>query len=261
MPKFAANLSFFFQELAFLDRFDAAAKAGFRAVEFLFPYEWPKDEIAARLKVHGLTLALFNARPGDFAKGERGIAAIPGREAEFEVNMREALAYADALGAKRLHVMPGLRHHGTDRATYIKNLALAARMAAHHGITILIEPINHRDIPGFFLSKTADARAVVHEVRGLGHANIAIQFDLYHRQIEEGDTTTALREYFPLVGHMQIANPPDRAEPDDGEMNYAFLFKEIDRLGFDGYVGCEYKPRASTLAGLGWAERLGVRLG
>lgn len=260
MPKFAANLSFLFLDLPFLDRFDAAAKAGFIAVEFLFPYEWSKTEIKARLDANGLTQALFNVRPGDFAKGERGIASLPGRETEFQQAMVEALDYAQALSCRRLHVMAGLRQHGADRAVYVKNLTRAARMAADHGVTIVIEPINQRDIPGFFLTTTAEARALVHEVRGHGAANIAIQFDLYHRQIQEGDTATALTEFFPLIGHMQLANPPDRGEPDDGEMNYAFLFREIDRLGYDGYVGCEYKPRTSTLAGLGWAKTLGVTL-
>jgi len=258
MPRFAANLTLMFTELPFLDRFEAAAKAGFKGVEVLLPYEWPAAEIAARLKANGLTQALFNAAAGDFARGERGIAALPGREAEFEASIATALDYAETLACPRIHVMPGLRHHGAARAIYVANLRKAARMAAAQGVDIVIEPINQRDIPGFFLRTTDQARAVIHEV---GENNLGLQFDLYHRQIEEGDTAMAIREFGALARHYQIASPPDRGEPDDGEMNYAFLFREIDATGFAGWVGCEYKPRKGTVAGLKWAERCGVRLG
>lgn len=257
MPRFAANLSFLFQDLPFLDRFEASAKAGFRAVEFLFPYEFPKAEIAARLKANGLTQALFNLPPGDWSKGERGLAAMPGREAEFEAAMRTALDYATATGCKRVHAMPGLRHHGADRRTYIANLRKGARMAADAGVDVIIEPINTRDIPGFFLNTTAEARAVIHEV---GEKNLGLQFDLYHRAIQEGDVAMAIREFGHLAKHYQIASPPDRGEPDDGELNYRFLFQEIDKTGFDGFVGCEYKPRGDTVAGLKWAKACGVTL-
>jgi 2-dehydrotetronate isomerase len=257
MPRFAANLSFMFNEVPFLDRFEAAAKAGFKGVEFLFPYEWPASEIAARLKANGLTQALFNLPPGDWAKGERGLAALPGRETEFEAAVGQALAYAAALDCKRVHAMPGLRHHGANRATYVANLKKAARMAADHGCDIIIEPINTRDIPGFFLNTTAEARAVIHEV---GASNLGLQFDLYHRQIQEGDTAMAIIEFGHLARHYQIANPPDRGEPDDGEMNYRFLFNQIDDSGFDGWVGCEYKPRRGTVEGLGWVKACGVKL-
>lgn len=257
MPRFAANLSFLFQDLPFLDRFEASAKAGFRAVEFLFPYEFPKEEIAARLKANGLTQALFNLPPGDWSKGERGLAAIPGREADFEAAMRTALDYATATGCKRVHAMPGLRHHGADRRTYIANLRKGARMAADAGVDVIIEPINTRDIPGFFLNTTAEARAVIFEVR---EKNLGLQFDLYHRAIQEGDVAMAIREFGHLAKHYQIASPPDRGEPDDGELNYGFLFQEIDKSGFDGFVGCEYKPRGDTLAGLKWAKACGVTL-
>jgi 2-dehydrotetronate isomerase len=257
MPRFAANLSFLFQDLPFLDRFDAAAKAGFKAVEFLFPYEFAKGDIAARLKANGLTQALFNLPPGDWTKGERGLAAIPGREAEFEQAIKTALDYATATGCKTVHAMPGLRHHGTDRKTYITNLKKAARMAAGAGVTVIIEPINTRDIPGFFLNTTAEARAVIHDV---GEANLGLQFDLYHRAIQEGDVATAIREFGHLARHYQIASPPDRGEPDDGEMNYRYLFQEIDKSGFTGWVGCEYKPRGATIPGLKWAEACGVKL-
>jgi 2-dehydrotetronate isomerase len=258
MPRFAANLSFMFNEVPFLDRFEAAAKCGFKGVEFLFPYEWPAAEIAARLKAHGLTQALFNLPPGDWTKGERGLAAMPGRETEFTSAVRQALIYAEALGCRRVHAMPGLRHHGAQRATYISNLKKAATMAADAGVDIIIEPINTRDIPGFFLNTTAEARAVIHEV---GAANIGLQFDLYHRQIQEGDTANAIAEFGHLARHYQIANPPDRGEPDDGEMNYRYLFKQIDATGFDGWVGCEYKPRRGTVEGLGWVPACGVTLG
>ena len=258
MPRFAANLSFMFNEVPFLDRFEAAAKAGFKAVEFLFPYEHPAPEIAARLKANGLTQALFNLPPGDWARGERGLAAMPGREAEFVAAVKTGLAYAEATGCRRLHAMPGLRHHGADRKTYIANLKQAARMAADAGVDIVIEPINTRDIPGFFLNTTGEARAVIYEV---GAASLGLQFDLYHRQIQEGDVTMAIREFGHLAKHYQIANPPDRGEPDDGDLNYRYLFKQVDESGFDGWIGLEYKPRGATLAGLKWAESCGVKLG
>jgi hydroxypyruvate isomerase len=257
MPRFAANLSFMFNEVPFLDRFEAAAKAGFKAVEFLFPYEWKKEEIASRLKANGLEQALFNLPPGDWAKGERGLAALPGRVAEFEAAIKSALEYAAALGCGLVHAMPGLRHHGADRRTYIANLRKAARMAAGSGIGVVIEPINTRDIPGYFLNRTAQARSIIHEV---AEPNLGLQFDLYHRQIQEGDATMAIREFGHLARHYQIANPPDRAEPDDGEMNYRWLFAEIDRTGFAGFVGLEYKPRAGTVEGLRWMKALGASL-
>ena len=257
MPRFAANLSFMFTEVPFLDRFEAAAKAGFKAVEFLFPYEYPKQELATRLKANGLTQALFNLPAGNFGAGERGLAAIPGREAEFAAAVASALDYAAALGCSQVHAMAGLRHHGASRAVYIANLKLATRRAADAGIAILIEPINTRDIPGFFLNTSAEARAVIHEV---GAPNIGLQLDLYHRQIQEGDVATAIAEYAAITRHIQIASPPDRGEPDDGEMNYTYLFRQIDKSGFKGWIGCEYKPRGATAAGLGWPAKCGVAL-
>ena len=258
MPKFAANLSFMFTELPFPDRFEAAAKAGFRGVEFLNPFELTKDDLVARLKTNGLTQALFNMAHGDFSKGERGISAIPGREAEFEKAVAAALEYAVASGCKRLFAMAGLKHHGANRATYVRNLKRAATMLAGSGIDVIIEPINTRDIPGYFLNTTGEARSIIHEV---AEPNIGLQFDLYHRQIMEGDVATAIAEFSPLARHYQIASPPDRGEPDDGEMNYAYLFKLIDQTGFDGWVGCEYRPRKGTVEGLTWAKALGVSLG
>ena len=258
MPKFAANLSMMFTEVDFLDRFEAAAKAGFKGVEFLFPYDFAKEDIAERLKANGLTQALFNLPPGNWEAGERGLAAMPGREAEFEAAVAKALDYATALDCRLLHAMPGLRHHGARWATYIDNLKRATAMAAEHGVTIIIEPINEVDIPGFFLNATETARAAIHEV---GAANIGLQFDLYHRQIQQGDVARSIDEFGGLARHYQIASPPDRGEPDDGEMNYAYLFKRIDATGFDGWIGCEYKPRGETVAGLGWPAACGVTLG
>ena len=258
MPRFAANLSMMFNEVPFLDRFEAAAKAGFKGVEFLFPYDFPAAEIAARLKANGLEQVLFNLPPGDWTKGERGLAALPGREAEFEAATRQALSYAETLGCPRIHAMAGLVHHGASRATYVANLKKAARMARDTGVDVIIEPINTRDIPGFFLSRTSEARAVIYEV---GEPNLGLQFALYHRQVMAGDVATAIREYAPLTRHYQLAGPPDRGEPDEGELNYPWLFKLIDDTGFDGWIGCEYKPRRGTVDGLKWVERCGVRLG
>jgi len=258
MPRFSANLSFLFTELDFLDRFKAAAEAGFRAVEFLFPYAYPPAEIRSRLHAHGLEMALFNLPPGHWDKGERGYTGIPGREDEFAHAVDLALRYAEALGCPRLHAMAGLVEHGANRATYEANLALAASWAADEGITVLIEPINTRDMPGYLLTHTADARQIVETV---GAANLRIQLDLYHRHITEGDAAGAIEVYAPLVGHYQIASPPDRGEPDHGALDYRGILAMIDATGYDGLVGCEYRPRAGTLAGLSWPARLGVTLG
>lgn len=258
MPKFAANLSFMFTEVPFPDRFEAAAKAGFKAVEFLNPFELTKADLVARLKNNGLTQALFNMAHGDWTKGERGMSALPGREADFEKAVAAALDYAQASGCKRLFAMAGLKHQGAERRHYVKNLKTAAKMLAGSGIDVIIEPINTRDIPGYFLNTTGEARSIIYEV---AEPNIGLQFDLYHRQIMEGDVAMAIKEFGPIARHYQIASPPDRGEPDDGEMNYRYLFKLIDESGFDGYVGCEYKPRNGTVEGLKWAKALGVSLG
>jgi hydroxypyruvate isomerase len=259
MPRFAANLSFLFNEVPFLDRFEAAARAGFKAVEYLFPYEWPAAEIAARLKSNGLQQALFNLPPGDWGKGERGLAALPGREAEFEAAMKTAVTYAKELSCPMVHAMCGLVHHGASRKVYIANLKKAARMAADAGLDLIIEPLNQRDNPGYYLSSCEQARAIIYEA---GAKNLGLQFDLYHRQIVDGDVATAIREFAPIARHYQCANPPDRAEPDDGESNYAFLFKEVDASGYKGWIGCEYKPRNGTVEGLKrWPKACGVTLG
>jgi len=259
MPRFAANLSMMYAEHGFLDRFGAAAADGFDAVEYLFPYAVDKAEIAARLQQHGLTQALFNAPPGNFEAGERGIACLAEREDEFRRGfLDQALPYAQALGCRRVHVMAGLAPAGAERtallATYQRRIAWAAEQAAPHGIQVLIEPINPRDIPGYLLNRQDEAHALV---RGIGLANLKVQMDLYHCQIVEGDLAMKLRQHLPggQVGHLQIAGVPSRHEPDDGELNYPYLFELVDALGFDGFVGCEYRPRAGTSAGLGWLQR------
>lgn len=255
MPRLAANLSFLFTELPFLDRFEAAAEAGFSGVEFLFPYAWPAAEIAARLEANGLEMVLFNISPGDWDKGERGLAAIEGGEARFAAALDEALDYAAALGARHLHAMAGLEAHGAGRGTYLANLAYAARKAAPFGVSLLIEPINTHDMPGYHLSHTADAAAVIREV---GAENVRLQLDLYHRHRMEGDAAAAIRDHAPLVAHYQIAGPPDRGEPIPSELEVPALFAAIDATGFDGWVGCEYRPRAGTTAGLGWRDGLTI---
>jgi hydroxypyruvate isomerase len=253
MPKFAANLSMMYQEHEFLDRFAAAAKDGFKAVEFLFPYDYPAAEIKARLTGNGLTQALFNAPPGDWSKGERGMASLPGREDVFRRSFEQALDYARVLGNTRLHVMAGLIAPGTERArhhdTYVKNLAWAADQAAPLGITCVIEPINTRDIPGFFLNTQAEAHEICAQT---GKSNAKVQMDFYHCQIVEGDLAMKLKQHFAGVGYIQIAGVPERHEPDVGEVNYPYLFSVMDQLGYDGWVGCEYRPRGRTSAGLGW---------
>jgi len=246
-----------FNEVPFIERFEAAAKAGFKAVEFLFPYEHVAEEIAAKLEANGLQNVLFNLPPGDWAAGERGLAALPGREAEFRAGVAQALTYAKALGTPRVHAMAGVLPDGADRAryraTYIENLKYAAAETAKHGRTLLIEPINTRDIPGYFLNTQADAHGIREEV---GAANLKVQMDFYHVQIMEGDIAMKLRKYLPHIGHIQIAGVPERNEPDTGEINYPYLFLLLDELGYDGWLGCEYRPAKGTLEGLGWIKRL-----
>ncbi len=268
MPKFAANLSMMYPEHAFLDRFEAAAKDGFKAVEFLFPYDYPVAELKARLDGNGLQQVLFNGPPGNWAGGERGMACLPGREAEFQAGVARAIEYAQALGCPRLHIMAGLVPAGVDRAsvqpTYLANLQYAAAEAARAGLDVLMEPINTRNIPGFFLNRQDHA----HELIALmGAPNLKVQMDLYHCQIVEGDVAMKIRQYLPTgrVGHFQIAGVPERFEPDVGELNYAYLFDVIDEVsnacGWQGWVGCEYNPRlggqaGGTSAGLGWLNKL-----
>ncbi|MCS3507657.1 2-oxo-tetronate isomerase [Achromobacter sp. JUb104] len=255
MPRLAANLTMMYNEHAFLDRFQAAASDGFQGVEFLFPYDFAAADIRARLQDNGLTQALFNAPPGDWAAGERGIASLPGREDEFQRGLDQALGYAAQLGNRSLHVMAGLirpeQDRAAHRAVYVRNLARAASAAASAGITVVIEPINTRDIPGFFLNRQDEAQAICAEV---GAANLKVQFDCYHCQIVEGDIAVKLERDMAGIGHIQIAGVPDRHEPNLGELNYPYLFDRIDALGYAGWVGCEYRPKAGTRAGLGWAQ-------
>ena len=267
MPQFAANLSMLYPELDFLDRFEAAARDGFKAVEFLFPYAYEAVELAARLKAHGLQQVLFNGPPGDWEGGERGLASLPGREAEFRAGIGKALAYAQALACPRIHIMAGLVAAGiereTVRPTYVANLKWAAAEAAKQGIDLLIEPINTRDIPRFFLNRQDHAHELIADI---GASNVKVQMDLYHCQIVEGDVAMKIRQYLPTgrVGHFQIAGVPERHEPDVGEMNYEYLFDVIDKVsaecGWSGWVGCEYRPRlgaqpGGTSSGLGWFKR------
>lgn len=269
MPRFAANLTMLYNEHAFLDRFAAAAADGFQAVEYLFPYAFAAAELAQRLNDHGLQQVLFNAPPGDWDAGERGLACLPGREAEFRQGFAQALAYAQILNCPRIHVMAGLAPSGMERtrlqATYEANIAWAAEQAAPLGRTVLIEPINTRDIPGFFLNRQDEAHRIVQTI---GAPNLKVQFDLYHCQIVEGDVTTKIRRYLPTgrVGHIQMAGVPERHEPDIGELNGAYVCKVIDEVsatcGWDGWIGCEYRPArggaaAATTQGLGWLRSQG----
>jgi len=264
MPRFAANLSMLYNEHAFLDRFAAAAADGFSAVEYLFPYAFEAETLRERLQDHGLQQVLFNAPPGDWDAGERGLACLPGREAEFRAGFARALDYAQALDCPRIHVMAGIAPLGADpaalQATYRTNLTWAASQASGAGCDVLIEPINTRDMPGFFLHHQDAAHALVQEI---GAPNLKVQFDLYHCQVMEGDVATKLRHYLHTgrVGHIQIAGVPERHEPNVGEVNYDYLFGVIDAVSaqcsWDGWVGCEYRPAlgavaGATSAGLGW---------
>jgi hydroxypyruvate isomerase len=256
MPQFAANLSFLYTDRPFLERFAAAAADGFAAVEYLFPYAVEPQVLAQRLREAGLRQVLFNAPPGDFEAGERGLACLAARREEFRRGfVEQALPYAEALGCPRIHVMAGLVPPGSDRAalraTYVENLAWAAAQARSAGREVLIEPINTRDIPGYLLNRQDEAHAVLADV---GAPNLKVQMDLYHCQIVEGDLAMKLRQYLPTgrVGHLQIAGVPERHEPHSGEVRYEMLFALIDELGFGGHLGCEYRPRGDTSAGLDW---------
>ena len=253
MPKFAANLSMMFNEVPFPQRFAAAAKAGFTGVEFLFPYEHTPQEVAGWLRENKLQNVLFNMPPGNWAGGERGVASLPGREEEFRAGVAKAIQYAQALGTPIVHAMAGIPPAGSDRAkcraVYVQNIRYAARELARHNLGLVLEPINQRDMPGFFLGTQAEAHAVREE---LGEPNLKVQMDFYHVQVQEGDIAMKFRKYCAHVGHIQVASAPERNEPDDGEINYPYLFRLLDQLGYSGWVGCEYRPRAGTEQGLGW---------
>ncbi|MGO9323794.1 MAG: 2-oxo-tetronate isomerase [Terracidiphilus sp.] len=261
MPRFAANLTMMYTEHSFQERFAAAARDGFTAVEYLFPYDFPAATLAAQLKEHGLRQVLFNSPPGDWKAGERGIAALPGREQEFRDGFSLALEYAQVLQCPRVHAMAGIPPKGADRAhllgVYTANLAWAAERARAAGVDLLIEPIALRNIPGFFLNRQEEAHAIAAEV---GAPNLKILMDLFHCQVEEGDLTIRIRKYLAdakqtCVGHFQIAGVPERHEPDTGEVNFLYLFDLIDQLGYEGWIGCEYIPAGATSAGLGWFQK------
>ncbi|HUA99599.1 MAG TPA: 2-oxo-tetronate isomerase [Terracidiphilus sp.] len=261
MPRFAANLTMMYTEYNFLDRFGAAAGDGFTAVEYLFPYEHSAETLAAQLREHGLRQVLFNAPPGDWKAGERGITALPGREEEFRGGFLKALEYARVLECPRIHAMAGLAAAGADRAkmraTCLDNLGWAADQAAPAGVDVYIEPIAARNIPGFFLNLQEEAHAILAE---LGKPNLKILMDLFHCQVAEGDLAMRIRKYLAdphetCVGHFQIAGVPERHEPDTGEVRYEYLFDLIDSLGFEGWIGCEYIPASGTSAGLGWLRK------
>lgn len=255
MPRFNANLSMMFNEVPFLDRFAAAAKAGFSAVEFLFPYDFPKEQVKEALDRAKLKLILHNMPPGDWAKGERGMAILPGREAEFRAGVARAIDYATHLGCPQIHCMAGLVPAGASQAamreTYIANLKYAAAEAAKAGLRLLIEPINPRDIPGYYLNTSKQGIEIMDAV---GAPNLYLQYDIYHMQIVEGDLAPTMERLLPRIGHMQLADTPGRHEPGTGEINYPFLFGHLDRIGYQGWIGCEYRPAGDTVAGLGWAK-------
>jgi hydroxypyruvate isomerase len=243
MPRFSANLSFLFQEHGFLDRFEAAARCGFKAVEYMSPYDHPAQEIASRLTDNGLTQALFNLPLGNFDKGERGLACLPGREDDFKRSADVAVRYAKALNCKTVNCLAGIRpsevSHEAAIATLTANLAFAAEQLAREGILLVLEPINHFDIPGYLINRSSEGMAMLD---ALNHPNLKLQYDIYHMQRMEG------------IGHIQIADNPGRHEPGTGELNFPFLLAEIDRLGYQGWVGCEYRPKAATAEGLGWMK-------
>jgi hydroxypyruvate isomerase len=257
MPRFAANLTMLFNELPFLDRFEAARDAGFKGVEYLFPYGFEKEALAERLQEFGLTQVLHNLPAGDWEKGERGIAVLPGREAEFREGVARAIDYAKALNCRQLNCLVGIAPAGVDggtvRRTVVENLRYAATQLKQAGIRLLIEPINTYDIPGFYLNTTQQALDLIDSV---GADNLFVQYDVYHAQRTEGELAKTVEKHLARIAHIQVADNPGRNEPGTGEINYPFLFKHLDRIGYDGWIGCEYKPAADTRAGLDWIANL-----
>lgn len=258
MPRFAANLTLLFTELPFLERFGAAAQAGFEAVEFLFPYGYDKDALSGQLRRHRLVQVLHNLPPGDWDAGERGIACHPDRVGEFREGVARAIEYAAALECRQLNCLAGIAPPGASaqqvRATLVDNLRFAAAELGRAGIRLLVEPINIFDMPGFYLNRTAQAIDLLDEV---GSDNLFLQYDIYHAQRMEGELGNTIARYLPRIAHMQLADNPGRHEPGTGEINYGWLLRHIDRLGYEGWIGCEYRPAAGTQAGLGWMQALG----
>jgi hydroxypyruvate isomerase len=253
MPKFNANLTMLFNEVEFLDRFKAAKDAGFKGVEYLFPYPYPKEDLAERLETNGLTQVLHNLPAGDWAKGERGIACLPDRVGEFQDGVGKAIEYATALQCTQINCLAGIAPTGVDpariRETLVDNLQFAAGKLKSAGISLLIEPCNTRDIPGFFLNRSQQALDIINDV---GSDNAFLQYDIYHMQIMEGNLAPTIERHLGSIRHLQLADNPGRNEPGTGEINYPFLFQFVDKLGYAGWIGCEYKPAKSTLEGLGW---------
>jgi len=259
MPHFAANLSMLFTEKPIEERFEAAAQQGFSAVEIHFPYDAPKEKYRNWLQKAELELVLMNVPAGNWATGERGLAALPGREDDFAAALEDAITTAKFLDCTRLHAMAGVPEHSLDRKhceeVYIRNLTKAAQICGQEGLTLLIEPINGRDIPGYFLQHQDHALQLLDHVAS---PHLMLQYDLYHCQVMDGDLSTHLMAQMPWIGHIQIAGVPDRHEPAEGEVNYPYLFRLIDHLGYQGWIGCEYHPRVETVAGLGWARPWGI---
>lgn len=259
MPRFSANIGFLWPELPLLDRIDAVGKSGFRAIEMHWPYDDPAETVRAACDRNNLTLLGLNSLRGNVQAGDNGLGAVPGREADFRADFERVATYAKAVGATSLHVMAGFVGEADKAAgekTFVENLKFAAEKA--EGLTLLLEPLNPRDAPGYFYHTVAEAAGIIEKA---GLPNLKIMFDVYHVGVTEGDVLMKLAKYMPQIGHVQIAAVPSRAEPDEGEIAYRAVFAELDRLGYDGWVGCEYKPRGKTEDGLGWTEALGVSLG
>ena len=257
MPQFAANLTMLFTEVPFLERFGRSAQAGFKAVEFLFPYAWPAEEIRQHLDANGLKLVLHNLPAGNWDAGERGIACHPDRISEFREGVGQAIAYASVLGVRQVNCLAGKAPAGIAddvlRQTFVENLRFAAAELKKAGLHLLIEPINTFDIPGFYLNHTAQAVSILDEV---GADNAFVQYDIYHAQRMEGELAATMQKYLPRIGHIQLADNPGRNEPGTGEINYPFLFNHLDSIGYNGWIGCEYKPATTTEAGLQWRQQL-----
>ena len=259
MPKLAANLTMLFNEVGFLERFGEAARAGFRGVEFLFPYAFKAEQIAEQLAANNLALVLHNLPAGNWDAGERGIACLPDRKAEFEDGVGRAIDYARVLGVRQLNCLAGIKPAGVSAGdahrTLVDNLSFAAAALKVEGIRLVIEPINTFDMPGFFLSSTRQALDIIGQT---GSDNLKVQYDIYHMQRMEGELTATIKAHLPMIGHIQVADNPGRFEPGTGEINYRFLFAMLDEIGYDGWIGCEYKPKAGTVAGLAWIAAHGL---